>query len=69
MKYACARESTAAMFLLCGLRCCQDVGVFGPLKVREVLALNNLKKQSLIFQRLLDIAVQDKEPVLEGKAW
>nr|CAB3244519.1 protein FAM65A-like [Phallusia mammillata] len=43
----------------------KDVGNFGPLKIRQVLALDKLKKQGIIILRILDIAKQDKEIVLE----
>ncbi|CAK8698467.1 unnamed protein product [Clavelina lepadiformis] len=44
----------------------KDVGVFGPLKVREILALDKLDQQRSALERIMEIAESDDEVVIEA---
>ena len=49
------------------LRVFQDVGIYGPLKVREVIAFDKLRKQADILAKIYCLATSKKEIVFDGK--
>nr|XP_026695259.1 rho family-interacting cell polarization regulator 2-like [Ciona intestinalis] len=43
----------------------KDLGQFGPLKVKEILALDKLNRQCDVIERLLDIGTSDDDVIIE----
>ncbi|XP_078486444.1 rho family-interacting cell polarization regulator 2-like [Ciona intestinalis] len=43
----------------------KDLGHFGPLKVKEILALDKLNRQCDVIERLLDIGTSDDDVIIE----